>query len=83
ILKMATDSTLNLRQQKLFENALAIYDKDTPDRWQNVAKATGMTVNEVKRQYRLLVEDVEQIESGKVQVPEDAIEITATKNADE
>ncbi|KAF5792487.1 putative transcription factor MYB-HB-like family [Helianthus annuus] len=66
---MASDSTLNLRQQKLFENALAVYDKDTPDRWQNIAKATGMTVNEVIRQYRLLIEDVAQIESGKVPLP--------------
>lgn len=56
-------------QNKLFENALAFYDKDTPDRWQKIANATGMTVDEVKRRYQLLVEDVEQIESGKVPLP--------------
>lgn len=64
---MTSNSTW--RQNKLFENALAIYDKDTPDRWQNIAKATGMTVVEVKRQYQLLVDDVEQIESDKVPLP--------------
>nr|GEZ08015.1 protein RADIALIS-like 3 [Tanacetum cinerariifolium] len=31
--------------------------------------ATGITVEEVKRQYQLLVDDVEQIESGKVPLP--------------
>ncbi|KAI3785562.1 hypothetical protein L1987_44682 [Smallanthus sonchifolius] len=66
---MASSSTWNHRQIKLFENALAIYDKDTPGRWQNIANATGKTVDEVKRQYQLLVEDVEQIESGKVPLP--------------
>ncbi|GJR63557.1 RADIALIS-like protein 3 [Tanacetum coccineum] len=66
---MASNSSLSHRQTKLFENALAIYDKDTPDRWQNIAKATGITVEEVKRQYQLLVDDVEQIESGKVPLP--------------
>ncbi|KVI06563.1 protein RADIALIS-like 5 [Cynara cardunculus var. scolymus] len=64
---MTSNSTW--RQNKLFENALAIYDKDTPDRWQNIAKATGKTVEEVKRQYQLLVDDVEQIESDKVPLP--------------
>nr|POF02725.1 dihydropyrimidinase [Quercus suber] len=28
-------------QNKRLENALALYDKETPDRWQNVAKAVG------------------------------------------
>ncbi|KAL8230839.1 hypothetical protein R6Q59_034305 [Mikania micrantha] len=62
-------ATWNHWQTKLFENALAIYDKDTPDRWQNIAKATGMTVDEVMRRYQLLIQDVEQIESGKVPLP--------------
>ncbi|KAK1433585.1 hypothetical protein QVD17_10497 [Tagetes erecta] len=66
---MGSNSILNHRQMKVFENALAIYDKDTPDRWQNISKITGMTVEQVKRQYQLLVEDIEQIESGKVPLP--------------
>ncbi|KAE8719383.1 Protein RADIALIS-like 1 [Hibiscus syriacus] len=58
------------KQNKYFERALAVYDKDTPDRWYNVAKAVGgRTADEVKRHYELLVADVEYIESGQVPFP--------------
>lgn len=58
------------RQNKLFENALAIYYKETPDRWQNIAKVIGgTTAEEVKRQYEILLEDIKRIESGKVPLP--------------
>ncbi|XP_022946976.1 transcription factor RADIALIS-like [Cucurbita moschata] len=57
-------------QNKAFETALAVFDKDTPDRWLNVAKAVGdKTVDEVKRHFELLVEDVKHIESGLVPFP--------------
>ncbi|KAK6240939.1 hypothetical protein SCA6_006328 [Theobroma cacao] len=58
------------KQNKDFERALAVYDKDTPDRWYNVAKAVGgKTAEEVKRHYELLVQDVKHIESGQVPFP--------------
>ena len=58
------------KQNKDFERALAVYDKDTPDRWYNVAKAVGgKTAEEVKRHYELLVKDVKHIESGQVPFP--------------
>ncbi|EEF50877.1 DNA binding protein, putative [Ricinus communis] len=58
------------QQNKAFERALAVYDKDTPDRWANVARAVGgKTPEEVKRHYDLLVEDVKYIESGQVPFP--------------
>ncbi|KAH7517807.1 protein RADIALIS-like 3 [Ziziphus jujuba] len=58
------------KQNKLFEKALALYDKDTPDRWQNVAKAVGgKTAEEVKRHYEILLEDLRQIESGRIPFP--------------
>lgn len=59
------------KENKDFEKALAVYDKDTPDRWANVAKAIGggRTEEEVKRHYELLVEDVKHIESGRVPFP--------------
>ncbi|KAL5712180.1 hypothetical protein ACHQM5_014377 [Ranunculus cassubicifolius] len=35
-------------ENKLFENALAIYDKETPDRWQKIAAMIqGKTVGDV------------------------------------
>ncbi|KAE8100241.1 hypothetical protein FH972_018159 [Carpinus fangiana] len=67
---MASGSTWTPKQNKLFENALAIYDKDTPDRWHNLARAVGgKSVEEVKRHYEVLVEDVMQIETGQVPLP--------------
>ncbi|KAI5402455.1 Protein RADIALIS-like 6 [Lathyrus oleraceus] len=58
------------KQNKLFEKALAKFDKDTPDRWQNVAKAVGgKSVEEVKRHYEILLEDLKHIESGHVPIP--------------
>ncbi|KAL6618709.1 hypothetical protein ACP70R_033848 [Stipagrostis hirtigluma subsp. patula] len=57
-------------QNKRFEQALAVYDKDTPDRWHNIARAVGgKTPEEVRRYYDLLVEDVKRIEAGKVPFP--------------
>ncbi|CAK7329698.1 unnamed protein product [Dovyalis caffra] len=59
-----------VQQNKAFERALAVYDKDTPDRWYNVARAVGgKTAEEVKRHYELLLEDVKHIESGRVPFP--------------
>ena len=66
----STGSTWTAKQNKSFERALAVYDKDTPDRWQNVAKAVGgKTVEEVKKHYEILVEDLKYIESGQVPFP--------------
>ncbi|KAL5208385.1 hypothetical protein ABZP36_032820 [Zizania latifolia] len=58
-------SSWTTMQNKLFERALAIYDRDTPDRWQNVARAVGggKTVDEVKRHYEELLKDVDHIDS--------------------
>lgn len=62
-------SSWTARQNKQFEEALAVYDKDTPDRWEKVARAVGRSVEEVKRQYEILVADVIKIESGLVPFP--------------
>lgn len=60
-----------VKQNKAFERALAIYDQDTPDRWYNVARAVGGTTpEEAKRQYDLLVRDIESIENGHVPFPD-------------
>lgn len=54
----------------MFENALALYDKDTPDRWHKVAAAIpGKTVGDVIKQYKELEDDVTNIEAGLVPIP--------------
>ncbi|CAH8391043.1 unnamed protein product [Eruca vesicaria subsp. sativa] len=63
-------SSWTSKQNKMFERALAVYDKDTPDRWQNVAKAVGnKSAEEVKRHYDILVEDLMNIEQDLVPLP--------------
>ncbi|THU46556.1 hypothetical protein C4D60_Mb09t06180 [Musa balbisiana] len=55
------------KQNQMFENALTVYDKDTPDRWHNVARAVGgKSAEGVKRHYELLVEDILRIETGQL-----------------
>nr|UKB40127.1 MYB transcription factor [Anemonopsis macrophylla] len=57
-------------ENKLFENALAIYDKETPDRWQKVAAMIpGKTTVDVMNQYKELVNDVSDIEAGLIPIP--------------
>ncbi|KAK8958668.1 Protein RADIALIS-like 1 [Platanthera guangdongensis] len=58
-------------QNKLFERALAVYDKDAPDRWQNVARFVGggKSADDAKRHYDRLLEDVRRIESGQIPFP--------------
>ncbi|KAG2664010.1 hypothetical protein I3760_16G059500 [Carya illinoinensis] len=65
-----SNSSWTPKQNKQFEQALALYDKDTPDRWQNVAKAVaGKSAEEVRRHYEVLVQDLISIESGHVPLP--------------
>ncbi|ESQ27614.1 hypothetical protein EUTSA_v10019367mg [Eutrema salsugineum] len=66
----SSSSSWTFKQNKMFERALAVYDKDTPDRWHNVANAVGgKSAEEVKRHYDILVEDLISIETGRVPLP--------------
>lgn len=57
-------------ENKLFEDALALYDTDSPDRWIKVAAMIpGKTVSDVIRQYRELEDDVSDIEAGLIPIP--------------
>ncbi|KAF0902945.1 hypothetical protein E2562_022589 [Oryza meyeriana var. granulata] len=64
-------STWSTKENKLFEEALAYYGEDTPNRWHKVSRAMGgsKTADEVRRHYELLDDDVKLIESGKVPFP--------------
>lgn len=58
------------KQNKQFEEALATYDKDTPDRWHNIARAvSGKSAEEVRRHYEMLVKDIMQIETDQIPLP--------------
>ncbi|WOL14484.1 hypothetical protein Cni_G23264 [Canna indica] len=63
----SVSSSWTVKQNKMFERALAVYDKDTPERWINVARAVGgKSAEEVKRHYELLVDDIIRIEKGQM-----------------
>ncbi|KAD7479256.1 hypothetical protein E3N88_02392 [Mikania micrantha] len=67
----SSSSTWTPQQNKQFERALAVYDRDTPDRWQKIARAVGgKTAEEVKRHYDVLIEDLRHIESGNGRWPQ-------------
>lgn len=69
---MASNSSEWTRKQnKRFENALALYEEESPDRWKKLARAVGggKTEEEVKRHYEKLVHDLKQIEEGQVPLP--------------
>ncbi|KAK1321638.1 Protein RADIALIS-like 6 [Acorus calamus] len=66
----SSSSTWSREENKRFERALAVYDKDTADRWHNVAKAVrGKSVEDVKRHYDILLEDLRRIESDQIPLP--------------
>ncbi|XP_073526394.1 uncharacterized protein [Phyllobates terribilis] len=57
-------------ENKMFENALALHDKDTPDRWIKVANMIpGKSVRDVIEHYRELEEDISDIEAGLIPIP--------------
>ncbi|KAL1291758.1 transcription factor RADIALIS-like [Arachis ipaensis] len=68
---MSASGSWSAKDNKAFERALAVYDKDTPDRWNNVANAVGggKTPDDVKTHYELLLRDIKFIESGQVPFP--------------
>lgn len=57
-------------ENKMFEKALAVHDKDTPDRWHRVASMIpGKTVEDVIKHYKDLEVDVSNIEAGLIPIP--------------
>ncbi|RDY11946.1 Transcription factor RADIALIS, partial [Mucuna pruriens] len=67
---MSATGSWSAKDNKAFERALAVYDKDTLERWNNVASAVARkTPEEVKRHYELLLRDISHIESGQVPFP--------------
>ncbi|CAA0819525.1 Protein RADIALIS-like 6 [Striga hermonthica] len=66
----SSSSSWTARQNKQFEDALAEYVKDTPDRWHKIARhVTGKTADEVRRHYEALEKDIMKIENDQVPIP--------------
>ncbi|KAL8211145.1 hypothetical protein R6Q57_005582 [Mikania cordata] len=65
-----SNSSWTPQENKSFKRALAVYDRDTPDRWKKIACAVGgKTIEEVKRHYQVLIEDLRRIELGNIPFP--------------
>ena len=59
------------KQNKQFEQALAVHDRDTPDRWHNVARAVGggKSADEVRRYYETFGREKEDREENGRHAP--------------
>ncbi|GLJ39198.1 hypothetical protein SUGI_0799130 [Cryptomeria japonica] len=63
-------STWTLEDNKLFENALSMVEEETHERWDKVAAMVpGKSVDEVRKHYEDLVEDIQCIDAGYIEVP--------------
>lgn len=59
-----------VEENKMFENGLAVYDKDSPDRWEKIVKLIpGKSLEQVKIHYSYLQQDVSSIEAGLIPIP--------------
>ncbi|KAI4999535.1 hypothetical protein ZWY2020_004124 [Hordeum vulgare] len=69
--RSGANAVWSVRENKLFEEALANYGEGTPDRWHKVSRAMGgtKTADEVRNHYEILEEDIKLIESGRVPFP--------------
>lgn len=57
-------------QDKQFESALVSFPEETPNRWENIAsRVPGKSVLQVEKHFQDLVDDINAIESGLVELP--------------
>ncbi|KAK2446400.1 protein RADIALIS [Trifolium repens] len=57
-------------ENRRFEDALAVYGPEDPNRWQHVANAVGgKSIKEVKMHYEILKEDLIRIERDQIPLP--------------
>ncbi|CAN1181504.1 Transcription factor SRM1 [Linum perenne] len=54
---------------KKFEQALVFFPEDSPDRWLRIALHMGRPASQVMDHYNLLLRDVYDIDSGRVDLP--------------
>ncbi|KAL8459020.1 hypothetical protein ACS0TY_035647 [Phlomoides rotata] len=66
----SSSSSWTAKQNKQFEEGVAMYDKDTPDRWQKIARGvSGKSAGEVRKYYEALEKDIMKIENDQVPIP--------------
>ncbi|KAG5556965.1 hypothetical protein RHGRI_007269 [Rhododendron griersonianum] len=67
----ATDSSAWSRyEDKVFERALVAFPEEMADRWEKIAeRIPGKSAGEVRAHYEALVQDVIEIDSGRVELP--------------
>lgn len=66
----SSSSAWSREQDKMFERALVLIPEEAPDRWERVAaEVPGKDPTEVREHYEVLVYDVLEIDSGRVEVP--------------
>ncbi|XP_010271092.1 PREDICTED: protein RADIALIS-like 4 [Nelumbo nucifera] len=69
---MASVGGWSREEEKAFETAIAMHwaTDDSKDRWEKIASMVpSKTVDELKKHYKVLVEDVDAIESGQIPIP--------------
>ncbi|KAM3300264.1 hypothetical protein ACQJBY_041341 [Aegilops geniculata] len=67
----SSGSEWSKKENKMFEEALAYYGEGAPNLWEKVASAMGGTksAEEVRRHFQILVDDVSNIEYGRIPFP--------------
>ncbi|KAI5020392.1 hypothetical protein ZWY2020_045280 [Hordeum vulgare] len=67
----SSESEWSKKENKMFEEALAYYGQGAPNLWEKVASAMGGTksAEEVRCHFQLLVDDVNNIEYGRIPFP--------------
>lgn len=59
-----------MEENKVFENGLAVYDIDTAERWENIVEMLpGKSLEQVKKHYSYLQQDIISIEAGLIPIP--------------
>ncbi|KAL6977125.1 hypothetical protein U1Q18_025921 [Sarracenia purpurea var. burkii] len=66
----AAQPTWTRFEDKVFEQALVMFPEEMADRWQKIAeRLPGRSPEEVRTHYEVLVQDVLEIDSGRVELP--------------
>ena len=70
-------------QDNLFEHALVLVPDNSPDRWIKIAALVpGKSAADVRYHYDVLVSDVLDIDSGRVELPNYADDLTVAKSSE-